>query len=63
MAGRELQAAVSPLDGIVVADLSRFLGAQDLAPGAGGIGNEGCRATIKVREPDNQDERVFRGLC
>jgi hypothetical protein len=22
-----------------------------------------CRATIKVREPDNQDERVFRGLC
>ncbi len=22
-----------------------------------------CRATIKVRAPDNQDERVFRGLC
>ena len=22
-----------------------------------------CRATIKVRAPDNQDERAFRGLC
>jgi circadian clock protein KaiC len=26
-------------------------------------GARNCRATIKVREPDNQGERGFRGLC
>jgi len=40
MAGRELQPEVSPLDGIVIADLSRLLDAQDLAPGAGGIADK-----------------------
>jgi hypothetical protein len=40
--------------------LARRLGQQVHGPNR--LQHE-CRATIKVREPDNQDERVFRGLC
>src|SRR5271165_6055567 len=39
-AGRDLQAERAPFDGVVVADLAGLLDAEDLAPGAGGVGNE-----------------------
>src|SRR5258708_39684681 len=40
-AGWDLEREPSPFDGVVVADLTLLLNTEDLAPGAGGVDDEG----------------------
>ena len=58
---RDLQAEPLPLDGVVVADDALFLDAEDLAPGLGGIGDEGGALLLRHREAGIVLGQIDRG--